>query len=102
MTELKHSLKDLCVNLLITSTCNAGCPWCIANKYMKSQCSPLYMTDESFEGFYQMLSRDSVAQVNLLGGEPSLHPRSLDFGRRIFDLNVPVGLYCCIFGCWTY
>ena len=46
---------------------------------------------ESFEKFFLMLSRDNVAQVNLLGGEPSLHPKSLDFGRRISEIGVPVG-----------
>ena len=91
MTELKHTLDDLCTNLLITSTCNAGCSWCIANDYMKEQKSTKYMSDEDFERFYDMLSRDRLAQVNILGGEPSLHPKALEFGRRIYELGIPVG-----------
>lgn len=91
MTELKHTLDDLCTNLLITSTCNAGCSWCIANDYMKEQKSTKYMSEENFERFYGMLSRDRLAQVNILGGEPSLHPKALEFGKRIYDLGVPVG-----------
>jgi molybdenum cofactor biosynthesis enzyme MoaA len=88
MTELRHTLDDLCVNLLITSTCNAGCSWCIANDYMKSQNSTKYMTGQAFEEFYGILSKDRVAQVNLLGGEPSLHPDSLGYGKRIHQLGV--------------
>jgi len=99
MVELKHSLEDLCVNLLIASTCNSGCSWCIANDYMKSQKSDKYMTDKSFEAFYSMLSQDRVSQVNLLGGEPSLHPKSLEFGKRIFELGIPVGYSTN--GLWT-
>ncbi|MAG78594.1 hypothetical protein CL616_04490 [archaeon] len=91
MTELKHTLDDLCTNLLITSTCNAGCSWCIANDYMKQQKSIKYMSDENFEKFYAMLSKDKLAQVNILGGEPSLHPRALGFGKKISELGIPVG-----------
>ena len=91
MTELKHTLDDLCTNLLITSTCNAGCSWCIANDYMKEQKSTKYMSDENFERFYNMLSKDKLAQVNILGGEPSLHPRALEFGKRVYNLGIPVG-----------
>ncbi|MBU2615930.1 MAG: radical SAM protein [Nanoarchaeota archaeon] len=91
MTELKHTLDDLCTNLLITSTCNAGCSWCIANDYMKEQKSTKYMSDKNFQRFYDMLSRDKLAQVNILGGEPSLHPKALEFGKRIHELGIPVG-----------
>lgn len=91
MTELKHTLDDLCTNLLITSTCNAGCSWCIANDYMKEQKSTKYMSDENFQRFYDMLSKDKLAQVNILGGEPSLHPKALEFGKKIYELGIPVG-----------
>ncbi len=99
MTELKHTSNDLCTNLLITSTCNAGCSWCIADDYMNQQGSTNYMTDKTFDKFYSMASRDSLAQVNILGGEPSLHPKALDFGKKIHELGVPVGFSTN--GFWT-
>jgi len=89
----KYALDDLCINLLITSNCNAGCSFCIANEYMHSQNVPILMSEKSFNSFlpYVEKEKNSIEQINLLGGEPSLHPNALSFARQIDNLGVSVG-----------
>lgn len=91
MTILKNSEDDLCLNLLLTSICNAGCAWCIANEYMTGKKSYALMTPENSKIVLDMLKKEPVSQVNLLGGEPSLHPEALRIGRQIHNLGISVG-----------
>ncbi|MFH1801766.1 MAG: radical SAM protein [archaeon] len=91
MSLLKHSEDDLCVNVLLTSTCNAGCSWCIADDFMKNQHASKKMSEGSMEILLKKLEQEKLLQVNLLGGEPSLHPQALDFGESVHNLGIPVG-----------
>lgn len=91
MTILQYSDEDICLNLLVTSICNAGCPWCIANEYMTSKKSYDLIPPKNVQIVIDRLEREKVRQVNLLGGEPSLHPDVLDIGKKIDALGVPVG-----------
>ncbi|MBS3095766.1 radical SAM protein [Candidatus Woesearchaeota archaeon] len=91
MAIKRYTENDLCLNLLITSICNAGCSWCIANEYMSRKKTFSLMPEENVEEVIRRLRKESVKQVNLLGGEPSLHSQALDIGKRIYSLGMPVG-----------
>jgi organic radical activating enzyme len=91
MVVLKQTLDDLCLNILLTSVCNAGCSFCIADEFMQSKNTSKMMSEENFSTILSMLKKEKVYQVNLLGGEPSKHPRSLEFGKKISLLDIPVG-----------
>ena len=86
-----YTEDDLCLNVLLTSVCNARCSWCIANEYMSRKKTFSLMPEENVQELIKRLKKESVKQVNLLGGEPSLHPNALDIGKRIYDLGIPVG-----------
>lgn len=82
---------DLCINVLLTSICNAGCSWCIANEYMLGKKSFELMPEENAQEIIERMGKEPVKQANLLGGEPSLHPDALKIGRKINQLGIPVG-----------
>ena len=57
----------------LTNHCNRACPWC-------STCSsPTGTTFLTPEVFASLLPDDTAFQVQLEGGEPTLHPRFWDF-----------------------
>lgn len=86
-----YSEIDLNLNILLTSICNAGCHWCIANEYMAAINSLDFMPDDNVAFILGLLDIEPVKQVNLLGGEPSLHPKALEIGKRIFKSGNQVG-----------
>jgi MoaA/NifB/PqqE/SkfB family radical SAM enzyme len=90
MSILTHSEDDLCLNLLITPKCNAGCPFCIADEYM-SQKSCGAIEEKEVEFILERLGKEKVNQVNILGGEPSLHPQAMEISKRFYGTGNPVG-----------
>lgn len=86
-----HTEDDLCLNVLLTSVCNAGCSWCIANEYMSGKRTFNLMPPENVNELLKRMKKEPVRQANLLGGEPSLHPDALGIGSRIYKLGIPVG-----------
>jgi hypothetical protein len=91
MTVQEYTEKDLCINVLLTSVCNAGCSWCIADDFMKRQRASKLMPKENMQVLLDRLEKERILQVNLLGGEPSLHPEALNFGREINRKGNTVG-----------
>ena len=72
---LDHPLPDRPHRLYValTNRCNRGCPWC-------STCSsPSGATFLSPEDFRAALPTEGAFQVQLEGGEPTVHPRLWDF-----------------------
>jgi hypothetical protein len=51
------------------------------------------MFRNSFDVFLSYLHKEkgNIEQVNLLGGEPSLHPQALSFAKELYQLGVSVG-----------
>ncbi len=81
------------LNLILTRNCNRRCSYCFALD-LRNQKDPekVTMSDEMFEDCLK-LARDSRApEIRLLGGEPTLHPRFVDFVKRAFEdgLNLRV------------
>lgn len=65
-------------NLSLTLNCNRACSYCFA----RPGSSAGFMSDETFRQALFVLKRSRIAQLRLLGGEPSLHPRFLEFIRQ--------------------
>ena len=86
-----YTEDDLCLNILLTSVCNAGCSWCIANEYMSEKKTFDLMPEKNAQEIIDRIKREPIRQANLLGGELSLHPNALEIGRRINQLGIPVG-----------
>src|SRR5579883_2605844 len=60
----------------LTNHCNRACPWC-------STCSsPAGSTFLSLEDFERALPAEGSFEVQLEGGEPTVHPRFWDFVAR--------------------
>jgi hypothetical protein len=74
---LDHPTKDrpYRVYVALTNHCNRSCPWC-------STCSsPRGSTWLSLDDYRATLSAEGFFQVQLEGGEPTIHPQFWDFVR---------------------
>lgn len=91
MVVKKLTLDDLCINVLLTSVCNAGCPGCIANEYMSGKKTFELIPEENIKVILEMLKNEPIQQINLLGGEPSLHPRATEIAADFDSTRIPVG-----------
>jgi hypothetical protein len=78
-------------NILVTLKCNRACRFCFGKGLLeKSVPADRYMSRETFDQVLTFLTRSSIDQVRLAGGEPTLHPdfarfveRSLEGGMRV-------------------
>src|SRR3974390_2606035 len=76
----------------LTNSCNRACPWC-------STCSsPRGQTWLSVDHFSASLPRDGYFQVQLEGGEPTLHPQFWDIVRIARENPRCVHLVLCTNG----
>lgn len=82
------------MNLLITKSCNRSCPYCFAQKEVtldSSSCAG-NITLPAFYDFLDILEKNFIRNLKLLGGEPTLHPRLDDMVmaalRRNFEVTI--------------
>ncbi len=61
------------IHVALTNHCNRSCPWCCTCS------SPSGNTWLDFETFTTLLPKEGLFQIQLEGGEPTLHPRFWDF-----------------------
>lgn len=74
-----HDQKVRLPVVTITSACNLDCPICYVHN---KNDDAFHMREEDFERVLEHLVRDHGGELdilNLTGGEPTLHPRLLDF-----------------------
>lgn len=69
------------LQVFITNKCNLKCQGCFARKVMDSSYD--HMSIEEYERAIQVFLKKGGVQINLLGGEPLLHPKL----REILDIN---------------
>ncbi len=76
----------------LTNHCNRSCPWC-------STCSsPASGTFLSLDGFQAAFPQEGDFQVQLEGGEPTIHPRFWDFVNLARDQPRCTRLVLCTNG----
>jgi MoaA/NifB/PqqE/SkfB family radical SAM enzyme len=79
-------------NLSITNVCNRRCVYCFAND-TKNEYGKTLMDEETYERALDYLLRSGIKQARLLGGEPTLHPKFIQFINKALER----GLTICIF-----
>lgn len=72
----------------ITNRCNQNCHYCAteANRFP-------YFGDMDLDFFRQSLARTSSAKISLIGGEPMVHPRLMDFAEAVRATGKTLVLY---------
>lgn len=78
MFDIKTSTKDF-ISIVLTHACTRNCPFCI-DKYRN--CG-LEISDEHFLNGLQFAKKKNIKDVLLVGGEPTLHPRILQYARHV-------------------
>ena len=69
------------LQVFITNKCNLNCRGCFARRAMKDSPGDISL-EEYKEAFFRFLEKGGK-QINILGGEPLLHPEL----RKILDIN---------------
>jgi Radical SAM superfamily/4Fe-4S single cluster domain len=80
------------VNILLTSKCNRSCPYCFAEQEMSGQKED-WLSWQDLLYVADFLWSNGRRQVSLLGGEPTIHPRCVDFIRYLLDRGFNVSLF---------
>ncbi len=69
------------IYIALTNHCNRTCPWC------STYSSPLGNTFITLEKFIELCSRDIQFEVQLEGGEPTLHPKFIEMVNYANNIN---------------
>jgi hypothetical protein len=70
-------------NLLINQTCNRACPYCFAPARQDEQ----NLSFDNLMLVLDFLDASNLKDLNILGGEPTLHPEFAFFLRYLFSRN---------------
>lgn len=86
------------MNLLITTVCNRRCEYCFAAEYVERDATDLkvdqrFITIEQFVKAVDFFAASNERRVSMLGGEPTLHPRFVDFVRYILRRGMDVQVF---------
>ncbi|NYZ77195.1 radical SAM protein [Candidatus Micrarchaeota archaeon] len=87
------SLEDyvLDVNILLNTTCNLRCPFCFAIDNIEKISGKKKIDDDDFSYVVELLKKDGLPHVNLIGGEPSIHPNVFNFIELLHTNGINVG-----------
>jgi hypothetical protein len=65
-------------NIIVSGVCNLACAYCFAGAYMEAAQQAdkqKFITLETFAEHLDFLDRSGIAEIRLIGGEPTLHPQ---------------------------
>lgn len=79
------------LQIFITNRCNLRCKGCFARKVMDSKYD--HISIEEYTGVIEDFLKKGGKQINLLGGEPLLHPNL----REILEINLQRGIKTTIY-----
>ncbi len=76
------------MNLILTEICNRACPYCFAQRNAKAGAGagPAASPQMSMDGLQKCINfaiAGGLTEIKFLGGEPTLHPRFMDFIRIV-------------------
>lgn len=74
MKFINTKKKTLIPNILLTNHCNQHCPFCFAQKEMKTS-ETKDMSVQDFKWLVKLLKKNGVNDLRLMGGEPTIHPQ---------------------------
>lgn len=79
-------------NLLLTNGCNRQCPYCFASdNNVKGKMQSLSFEDLKYVS--NLLIESGNRQINLLGGEPTIHPEFNKFIKYLLHLGFNIGVF---------
>ncbi|WP_158621810.1 radical SAM protein [Helicobacter sp. MIT 05-5293] len=83
------------IEFTITEKCNYKCSYCSQWIHDKNNPKSLYnASDEVIDGFMRFLEKvGREFEVNLIGGEPFVHPKFIEIAKRISDKGNKVIVY---------
>ena len=83
------------MNLVITGICNRSCPYCFARGKMLpgTGAGPVYMSLDDFDKCLEFACRCPGRRLNILGGEPTLHPAFGEMTRRALDCGFSLAVF---------
>lgn len=67
------------MNILLTGSCSIACPYCFAESFLEEQPPRKRMALHDYKRILAFLSRSDVKEIQLAGGEPTLHPGFEEF-----------------------
>lgn len=83
------------MNILLTNRCNRRCPYCFAQERVsfsdgedQVSSAPPFISDEGFEIAVDLAKKSGLPVVGILGGEPSLHPRFVDYLKMTWEAGL--------------
>lgn len=79
------------MNLILTTGCNKGCPYCFASK-VRNEYGVNMMDFKTFNLLLDKIEKMENPRVKLLGGEPTIHPQFIDFLDEIIKRKLPTTL----------
>ena len=80
-------------NVLLTSLCNRSCPYCFAETAMETATDSRFLTWENLIYIADFLESSEHRSVSLLGGEPTIHPKFVDFVLYLLERNFDVTVF---------
>jgi hypothetical protein len=81
-------------NIAITAACNLNCRYCFAQPEFSAYGEDArHMPMSLFRKALDFVRRSNIAQIRILGGEPTLHPQFMDFMESAQATGLPVRLF---------
>jgi len=79
------------INLLITNLCNKNCSYCCLKHWITNDRDHAqHMTLKNLDKLVSWLKRSRFNRVQLLGGEPMLHPQIFDIVKKILENGIKI------------
>lgn len=73
------------MNILLNNYCNLTCEYCFANRVLEKD--RINMTMQGFDKVIEFVKNSGLDSINLIGGEPTLHPKFNEIIDKINDLD---------------
>jgi len=85
------------VNLIITDLCNRNCVYCFAQLRVNTNGDPQHrarhMSEADFDYCLDFLEKSGDRILQVLGGEPTLHPRFTDFVKKGLEHGFTINVF---------
>jgi len=80
-------------NVLLTPLCNRSCPYCFAETEMSGPVRGRFMSWEDLIYIADFLKASGQRHMSLLGGEPTIHPKFVDFVLYLLAVDFDVSVF---------
>lgn len=71
------------MNIMVNNYCNLRCSYCFASTEMYEKAEKQNMKEKDFFKVLTYLKKNGIREVRIIGGEPTIHPKFIDFLKII-------------------